>query len=178
MSARTILNPPLINELSGLFDGTSSPDVLSLTASSNITCNALVASEAISAGTTISATGNISTEGAITAGGAITASGAITSSGTMTAQIFAGGIAMVIGTLAFPELAPDGAGTPTDIEIANFVGSGTSAYVISNNSQGLIHLTIEYVSNTATTTTVAITAYNLATVEFSGDVNYSIIAMN
>jgi hypothetical protein len=107
-----------------------------------------------------------------------TGGGELTIGGSVSATAFTGGIAMAIGVLTFPVLDPDAAGDPVDVEIANFLGTNTSAYVISNNSQGLIQLTIAYVSNTETSTTVAITAFNLATVAFSGNVSYSIIAMN
>ena len=65
MSARTILNPPLINELNGLFDGTTSIDVLSIESATTISADGDIGTAANMSCVSLSASGTISADGDI-----------------------------------------------------------------------------------------------------------------
>jgi hypothetical protein len=188
MSARTILNPPIINELNSLFDGSGTITVSTLTATDTITADGgLGVSGGLvieSGGSTISsgdltlATGDISLDtGSITAtaGDITTTDGNIScASGTMTAQKFAGGIGSYHGTISGSWTAQST--VTSSYTIPNFLGNGSSSYVISGVSN-ILNMTIEYTSNTSTGTTVSVSAYNISSVSFEASEPFSIIAI-
>jgi len=235
MSARTILNPPLINELNGLFDGETAINVASvnigvspsnvvlstnapgsllvggtittsggLTAQNgNLTLGTSPASVVLTGTTgTLNVTGTVNansfgiTNGAnavsldcdsasiLTVGGSIEASGADID-GTCIATAFRGGIIFhLINGLNPGTLAPSTGYTFPNMIIPNFVGSASSAYLIScNNDAGVPYLpvvfTITYASNDATNTYVNIGVMNVSTTTSYGALfDVSIIAMN
>jgi hypothetical protein len=67
MSARTILNPPLINELNGLFNGSTSLLVNSLSVENDVNANGTITSAYLASNNTITANTNIFANGSVTA---------------------------------------------------------------------------------------------------------------
>jgi len=187
MSARTILNPPLINELNGLFDGTSDITASTITATDYVVLGTNGGINAVlecSTSNTVQV-GNIS--GGAPAGNircaGITATGTITASGTITATTFAGGI--VAYNDNFTATWSANSAVATSITIPNFIGSSASAYVItginpsiSEPTAAFLILSLTFTGNTDTGTTLDLQAYNTSSTGFSATVYYSIIAMN
>jgi hypothetical protein len=125
MSARTILNPPLINELSGLFDGTSSPEVLSLTASGDISGSTITGAELIVS----SEFGNVDITS--TPSGLSVSSGLTVSVGNITAP--AGNISCATGTMSAQTITVNNNITITSTGTIQFGGPGA---VLSIDAQG------------------------------------------
>jgi hypothetical protein len=105
--------------------------------------------------------------------------------GTCTATAFRGGIIFhIIEGLNPGTLAPSTGYIFPNVEIPNFVGSASSAYLIScNNQAGVPYLpvvfTITYASNDGTNTYVNIGIMNVSTTTSYGAIfDVSIIAMN
>jgi hypothetical protein len=164
--------------------------------SSNGAGSLLVSGNITSTGTMTAQTGTLTlgvspaavvltgTSGNVAVAGSITTNGS-TINGTCTATAFRGGIIFhLIQGLNPGTLAPSSGYTFPSMLIPNFVGTASSAYLIScNNDAGVPYLpvvfTITYASNDGTNTYVNIGIMNVSTTTSYGALfDVSIIAMN
>jgi len=109
----------------------------------------------------------------------------LTVNGGVNATSFTGGIGMAVLTAqATGTLAPQGGVVFQLVEIPNFVGSATSAYVVSNNTAPAIPYLpftfyVNFVSTSSGNTYVDVTVINCSsTLSYSASIDFSVIAMN
>jgi len=182
-----------------ILDGNGSTNNPTITTNAG---NNFVVSTASNSGLTISSTsGNatftpgasgVSVNNGITASTFTTSVGgtstfdAVNIVGTLTCPTYSGGIGMVVLTGLNPGSILTGNGyTFTSVEIPNFVGSASSAFVITNNTPQAtlpifypLTFNVNFVSTSGTSTFVDLTVVNAGSISYSPILTLSIIAMN
>jgi hypothetical protein len=190
MSARTILNPPLINELNGIFDGSTAIEVASITTGgggTSIFNNTSVDFNAISVN------GNVFSGAGITTGATATSVfndtqvnfNKISVNGQCSAALYRGnGFGRLVESIGTPALNP-GSNFAFTVTIPNFVGSTSTAYcasyVISSNSNtgAFYGIAVGFLSTDGVNTTVNVSMTNIGTGGLPVfTITLSIIAMN